>query len=173
LPVAVARRAADDAAMRSVDRSRRRVLSRLADAYAADALSVVTLEARASAALAAGSEEELAGCIWDLPARWRRSVRRDRGGTLRLVVEIEPLRTVVWPAGARSLVIGRDAGADVVVPDPTVSRRHAELSRRAGALRIRDLGSLNGTARNGRSVEIASVRRDDLLTVGAVTIRVR
>jgi FHA domain/Domain of unknown function (DUF1707) len=159
--------------MGSIDRTRRRVLSRLANAYAADALSVVTLEARASAALAAGTEEELAGCIWDLPARWRRSVHRDRGGMLRLVVEVEPPRSVVWPAGARSLVIGRDADADVVVAHPTVSRRHAELSRRAGTLRIRDLGSLNGTARNGRAVDVATVRRDDVLTVGAVTIRVR
>jgi hypothetical protein len=54
---------ADDAAMRSVERTRSRVLSRLADAYAVDALSVVTLEARASVALAAGTEEELAGCV--------------------------------------------------------------------------------------------------------------
>ncbi|MEA2279947.1 MAG: hypothetical protein QOK21_554 [Solirubrobacteraceae bacterium] len=159
--------------MRSVERTRSRVLSRLADAYAVDALSVVTLEARASVALAAGTEEELAGCVWDLPARWRRARRRERPGPLRLVVEAEPLRTVVWPAGARSLVIGRDADADLVIAHPTVSGRHAELSRREGSLRIRDLGSLNGTARNGRAVEVATLRRDDLLMLGAVTIRLR
>jgi hypothetical protein len=48
------------------------------------------------------------------------------------------------------LLVGRDADADLVSAHPTASRRHAELSRRAGAL-----------------------RRDDLLMVGAVTIRLR
>jgi pSer/pThr/pTyr-binding forkhead associated (FHA) protein len=70
------------------------------------------------------------------------------------------------------VIIGRSASDEIVVCDPTVSRHHAELSRRAGRLRVRDLGSLNGTTVNGRPVEVASLRRGDVLTLGALAIRV-
>jgi hypothetical protein len=165
---------ADDPAMSGVERIRARVLDRLADAYAADALSVVTLEVRASAALAARTPRELAGCVWDLPAgRLRRRRGDDAGRTLRLIVGTDPPETIVWPAAARSLVLGRGSGPDVAVRDRSVSRRHAELSRRAGRLRVRDLGSLNGTAVNGRPVEVASLSRGDVLTLGELHIRLR
>jgi FHA domain/DUF1707 SHOCT-like domain len=159
--------------MRSVDQIRERVLSRLADAYAADALSVLTLERRASVALAARTRDELAGCVWDLPAGRPRHRRGDPARPLRLIVETEPPVTIAWPPEARSLVIGRGSGGDLGVTDLTVSRRHAELSRRGGRLRVRDLGSLNGTTVNGRPVEVASLRRGDVLTLGALAIRVR
>jgi len=50
------------------------------------------------------------------------------------------------------LTIGRDAGADVVLDDPNVSRLHAEVRRRGEALEVRDLGSTNGTFVDGRRV---------------------
>jgi hypothetical protein len=159
--------------MSSVERNRERVLSRLADAYAADAVSVLTLERRAFAALVARTPAELAGCVWDLPTGRLRSRRADFARPLRLIVETDPPETVVWPAAARSVTIGRSSADEIVVRDPTVSRHHAELSRRAGRLRVRDLGSLNGTTVNGRPVEVAGLRRGDVLTLGELAIRVR
>ena len=41
--------------------------------------------------------------------------------------------------------IGRDAGAQVVLADNQVSRRHARLSEAGGVVTIEDLGSRNGT----------------------------
>ncbi|HVU92872.1 MAG TPA: FtsK/SpoIIIE domain-containing protein, partial [Jatrophihabitans sp.] len=58
-----------------------------------------------------------------------------------------------------SLVVGRDAGCDLVLSDPDVSRRHAEIAV-DGSITVRDLGSTNGTYLDGvpvggRPVELA------------------
>jgi pSer/pThr/pTyr-binding forkhead associated (FHA) protein len=47
-------------------------------------------------------------------------------------------------------VIGRDASADVTVPDPTISRRHARITHGSVGVWLEDLGSTNGTYVNGR-----------------------
>ena len=53
------------------------------------------------------------------------------------------------PLGPRA-VFGRDPSCDVVLDDPSVSRRHAALeSDASGATRLRDLASANGTFLDG------------------------
>ncbi len=47
------------------------------------------------------------------------------------------------------VLVGRSTECDLVLPDILLSRRHAELSRRADGWWVRDLGSLNGTRLNG------------------------
>jgi len=50
-------------------------------------------------------------------------------------------------------VIGREAGCDVMIDDPCVSRRHCVLRPVGGEsawLEVEDLGSSNGTRINGR-----------------------
>jgi hypothetical protein len=49
------------------------------------------------------------------------------------------------------LILGRDAGCDVVIPHPAVSRRHAYFRRHAGTgePRLCDLGSRTGTVVDG------------------------
>ncbi|HHC07512.1 MAG TPA: DUF2662 domain-containing protein [Actinobacteria bacterium] len=54
------------------------------------------------------------------------------------------------------VVVGRALDADVVVPDPAVSRRHAVVARDAEGIHLVDLGSANGTFLNGRRVEEAT-----------------
>ena len=49
--------------------------------------------------------------------------------------------------------IGRDPGCDVVLPYPTVSRRHAELFQERGAWYVLDIGSRHGTTVNGMSIK--------------------
>lgn len=78
--------------------------------------------------------------------------------------EVEPLPDVsqlprlVDAAGGRELVlnsglntVGRE-GTDVMLPDPTVSRRHAQVTVEGGQLIVEDLGSTNGTYVGGRPV---------------------
>lgn len=48
----------------------------------------------------------------------------------------------------RSLVIGRDAACDIVIPDRQVSRRHAQISPAENGVILEDLGSKNGTYLN-------------------------
>ena len=51
---------------------------------------------------------------------------------------------------SQGMCIGRAADqCELVVPHPTVSRRHAKLSLAGEALQVEDLGSTNGTAVNG------------------------
>ena len=50
------------------------------------------------------------------------------------------------------LTIGRDPANDVVLPDPNVSRFHAEVVRDGASVRLTDLGSRNGTRLNGELI---------------------
>jgi pSer/pThr/pTyr-binding forkhead associated (FHA) protein len=47
------------------------------------------------------------------------------------------------------LVVGRSPGADIRLPDLTVSELHATLEQQDGQVRLRDEGSTNGTRVNG------------------------
>jgi S-DNA-T family DNA segregation ATPase FtsK/SpoIIIE len=54
-------------------------------------------------------------------------------------------------------VLGRGPSSDFPVPDPTISRRHAELCATSDSLEVADLGSSNGTQVNGN--RLARARR--------------
>lgn len=68
----------------------------------------------------------------------------------------------------RSVVVGRDGDCDVVIADARVSRRHAavEVDGDSDGLRLRDLGSSNGTFLNGTRVALASLGCGDVLGLG-------
>jgi hypothetical protein len=55
--------------------------------------------------------------------------------------------------GSNGAVVGRSRDADVVVDDPNVSRRHAEVRPSGGSWIVRDLGSTNGVKVNGRRIQ--------------------
>ncbi|GAA5140255.1 hypothetical protein GCM10023340_00080 [Nocardioides marinquilinus] len=73
-------------------------------------------------------------------------------------IRIEHGRQVWTAEQARVFRIGRDRTADVVVPDPTVSRRQAEIRALGEGWEIVDLGSAQGTWVDGRRVERADLR---------------
>lgn len=62
--------------------------------------------------------------------------------------------------------VGRDTSSDVFLDDVTVSRNHAVIVRRADALHIDDLGSLNGTYVNRRRIESHALTDGDELQIG-------
>lgn len=68
------------------------------------------------------------------------------------------------------VVIGRMSTSDVVLSDPNVSRRHAELRRDGGTWRIIDLGSTNGTLVNGKLAREHQLRHGDRLTFGTSSL---
>lgn len=71
-----------------------------------------------------------------------------------------------------SAVIGRSNDVECSLPDPNISRRHAELRQdAAGEWEIVDLNSTNGIKVNGRRVSSARLRRGDQVTVGTTTFR--
>ncbi len=70
------------------------------------------------------------------------------------------------------LRIGRAPDNDVVVPDLSVSRYHAQLRKTArSGYEIIDLDSHNGTFLNGQRVTAAVVTERDLVGVGPATFR--
>jgi predicted component of type VI protein secretion system len=72
-------------------------------------------------------------------------------------------------SGSR-VVIGRSREADIVVTDPNVSRRHAELRRDDEGWRVVDLGSTNGIKVNGRRVDQQTLSPGDRVTIGVTDL---
>jgi adenylate cyclase len=72
----------------------------------------------------------------------------------------------------RTFVVGRAVTSDIPVYDPTVSRRHAELTLTAEGIRVQDLGSSNGTFVNGTHVTASVVGDGDVVTFGKVAFNV-
>lgn len=71
-----------------------------------------------------------------------------------------------------SVVIGRLPECDIALPDPNVSRRHAEVRRHGNEFVVVDLGSTNGTKVNGTHVSGERRLHDgDEISVGATIIR--
>ncbi len=88
-----------------------------------------------------------------------------------------PAASVVLPDGKRvqigeePVVIGRMPECDVVLPDPNVSRRHAELRRDGLDVVVVDLDSTNGTRVNGVGVERRRLADGDEISIGSTAMR--
>ncbi|MGQ0742928.1 MAG: FhaA domain-containing protein [Acidimicrobiales bacterium] len=84
---------------------------------------------------------------------------------------------LVLPDGRRVSVgeavvgLGRRFDCDVVLADPNVSRRHAEVRRQGNGFVLEDLSSTNGTRLNGALVTSARLNDGDEIAVGATRIR--
>ncbi len=59
--------------------------------------------------------------------------------------------------------IGRQPGLELVLPSQLVSKTHAEIYEKDGALRIRDLDSSNGTFLNREAIADAALKEGDIL----------
>jgi FhaA, N-terminal domain/FHA domain len=68
------------------------------------------------------------------------------------------------------VVLGRSREADIVLQDPNVSRRHAELRRDDDGWQIVDLGSTNGIKVNGRRVNQQPLSAGDQITIGVTDL---
>jgi len=69
------------------------------------------------------------------------------------------------------VVFGKAPDCDVVLANPKVSRRHAQIVSRDGALFVSDLGSTNGTRLNGMRIQGESpVKSGDVIEIGAFRI---
>src|SRR5438128_2177976 len=73
----------------------------------------------------------------------------------------------------RTVVVGRAVTSDVPIYDPTISRRHAELSLTDGGVKVKDVGSSNGTFLNGARIAEATAAENDVITFGKVAFRVK
>lgn len=68
--------------------------------------------------------------------------------------------------------IGRNNECAVQIKLGVISRRHCQITVRDGKVKVRDLGSSNGTYVNNRRVQEATVGAGETLTVGPVIFTV-
>jgi pSer/pThr/pTyr-binding forkhead associated (FHA) protein len=82
------------------------------------------------------------------------------------------------PSGRRepvrkTMLLGRGAGSDILLPGNYVSQRHAELSiREGGELWVKDLDSKNGTKVNDQRVATRRLKAGDQIDIGGNAFRV-
>ena len=72
--------------------------------------------------------------------------------------------------GGERTTIGRSRECDVVIDDPNISRKHAEVRRTIEGWTVVDLGSTNGIKVNGRRVREAVLSPGDEITLGLVSL---
>jgi hypothetical protein len=77
-------------------------------------------------------------------------------------------RTVL--AGERT-TMGRSRECDIVIDDPNVSRKHAEVRRTIEGWMVVDLGSTNGVKLNGRRVREEVLSPGDEITLGLAQLK--
>ncbi len=75
--------------------------------------------------------------------------------------------------GAGAFLVGKSSQCDLTLDDPGVSRRHLEVTLHASALRVRDLGSRNGSFFQGARFDCVDVGVGATIRVGSTTLRVQ
>jgi hypothetical protein len=66
--------------------------------------------------------------------------------------------------------VGRHADCDIVIPDTTMSRRHAVFHHLGDAISVTDLDSFNGTYVNRRIVNQAALADGDEIWIGKLRL---
>ena len=95
------------------------------------------------------------------------NARANQAPTQPLAQLIDVVTREALEVNAAHCIIGRErAAADVILRDPNVSRRHAELTFTGSDWSIEDLNSTNGTFVNNRRITRCPLRNGDLLTFG-------
>jgi len=165
--------------LRASDAERERAIRALRDRSVEGRLSFDTFVRRLDLAFHARSRGELAALLEDLPPQGR-VARRLAGAVFTLstfTTQVQAAwrgprlpRLALPAAGAQMLTIGRASACDLMLPDLSVSRHHAELRRQDDEWLLVDLGSTNGTRLNGWRISgPVAVRAGDRVAFGSVS----
>ena len=77
-----------------------------------------------------------------------------------------------YPILKSKVTLGREGGnADVIIADAGISRQHAEISMDKISWYFRDLGSTNGTMKNGTRIVRATLRHGEKFKIGETTLQ--
>ena len=67
--------------------------------------------------------------------------------------------------------IGREAGVEIQLAEPSVSRRHCHVFRKRGGFWVNDLGATNPVRVNGMQVKASPLLEGDILIVGDLMLK--
>ena len=100
--------------------------------------------------------------------------RQSASSPLRLDIVEGPESGSSYFLSRPSTIIGRDIEAELVLADPRISRRHAQIQRMGNAFFLEDLNSRNGTLLNGQVFSgRVPLRHSDQIQLGnAATLKV-
>ena len=108
------------------------------------------------------------------------SVSRDERRASRVQVHQWAVEVIAGPDKGKKaqtlsslLRVGSEPANDLVLTDPTVSRRHLEIERTPKGLLLRDLGSRNGTTLDSRHVLQAFVEPGDRVALGKTKLAIK
>src|SRR6202171_3434221 len=89
----------------------------------------------------------------------------------KLILTTEAQGKVAYEFAKRAITIGRAPDNMIVIDDPSVSNRHAQLELSGETYRLKDLDSTNGTKVNGVPVTETALRFEDRIRFGAIEAR--
>lgn len=114
-----------------------------------------------------------------------RSSATVRAATAGITVTVEPTMQVSVVSGpdrgstltldgteAPRVLVGTSPACDLVLTDRAVSRRHLAFELAGGRLRVRDLGSTNGTLVNGVAIGEVFLRGGERVDLGGTTLEI-
>lgn len=109
-------------------------------------------------AILAGSPSVPEGAVWlstsEFPALRRSSIEPVEFDLVELIAALgsstHAVVPLLFPHPQAELLLGRSSEADIRLPHPGVSAKHATLRRQGPSVKLTDLGSKNGTRVNGR-----------------------
>jgi pSer/pThr/pTyr-binding forkhead associated (FHA) protein len=110
----------------------------------------------------ADNSSGLAHAPWIDPARQRHALPNGAAWGF-LAPEPSSQDTILIHLATEVVLVGRDPGADLILPDERVSRYHAEIRWESDEAWVKDLGSLNGTRVNHIAVAGKMMARDGAL----------
>jgi len=91
----------------------------------------------------------------------------------RLIVLTGPLKGQRITVDPEPMIIGREDGVSVTLPDSEVAFRHAQLETRGSELFIHDLGTMNKIILNNREIQDARLKHGDTIEVGRTRLLVQ
>src|SRR3982751_1257256 len=104
-------------------------------------------------------------------ARTRAAARLTQPGPGRYLAIPDGDEVALIPLREPTTRVGRSHTADVVLEDPSVSRRHAIIARRGESSVLLDDRSLNGVHLNGERVTEAPLSHGDEILIGRIAVR--
>ena len=73
---------------------------------------------------------------------------------------------------SEAIILGRSLNCDILIDDPSVSRKHAEIRMGQGGVEIRDLGSRFGSYIDDRKIHTGTASRGQRVRFGQVAFDV-